>query len=216
MKFSLGTIPTSERPVALTTPTVTVCSRPNGLPIAMAHSPTSIRSESPSFAAIRPSSAGIWITARSVVASVPRSSRDLLLVVEPDRDLVRALDDVEVRQDVPLLVDDDARADARALPLARRHLAEVLVEVVLMLGGAPGGLPPRGRWRRRKCAVAMLTTARPEVVGDSHEGRWMSALVGPAARGGRGAVAGQRSPVSWSPRPTRGRRPGRPGRRPRP
>ena len=71
MKFSLGTIPTSERPVALTTPTVTVCSSPNGLPMAMAHSPTSMRSESPSFAAMMLSSAGIRITARSVVASVP-------------------------------------------------------------------------------------------------------------------------------------------------
>src|SRR4029079_17747814 len=57
--------------------------------------------------------------------------RHLLLVVEADGDLVRALDDVEVGQDVPLLVDADARADARALPLPWRHLAEVLVEVVL-------------------------------------------------------------------------------------
>ena len=71
MKFSLGTMPTSERPVALTTPTVTVCSRPKGLPIAMAHSPTSMRSESPSRAATTPSPAGMRITARSVLESVP-------------------------------------------------------------------------------------------------------------------------------------------------
>src|SRR3989304_5410418 len=33
-------MPTSERPVALTTPTVTVWSSPNGLPIAIAPSPS--------------------------------------------------------------------------------------------------------------------------------------------------------------------------------
>ena len=54
MKFSLGTIPTSDRPIALTTPTVTVCSSPKGLPIAMAHSPTSMRSEFPSSPRPRP------------------------------------------------------------------------------------------------------------------------------------------------------------------
>jgi hypothetical protein len=37
--------------------------------------------------------------------------------VEPDGDLVRPLDDVEVRQDMTLRVDDDAGADAGALAL---------------------------------------------------------------------------------------------------
>src|SRR5437773_3428615 len=50
MKFSYVVIPTSDRPVALTTPTVTVWSSPNGLPIAIAHSPTRSLSESPSAA----------------------------------------------------------------------------------------------------------------------------------------------------------------------
>src|SRR3989449_4399070 len=52
MKFSYVVIPTSDRPVALTTPTVTVWSSPNGLPIAIAHSPTRSLSESPSEATV--------------------------------------------------------------------------------------------------------------------------------------------------------------------
>jgi len=64
-------MPTSERPVALTTPTVTVWSSPNGLPMAIAHSPTRSVSESAS-AATRTSPTGWNFTmARSVLASVP-------------------------------------------------------------------------------------------------------------------------------------------------
>ena len=128
---------------------------------------------------------------------------DLLLVVEPDRDLVRSLDDVEVRQDVSLRVDDDPRADARALPLPGWHLTEVLVEVLLEARGAPGpGAPPRGRWRRRKCAVAMFTTAGRTCSATPTNARWISAGVAPAARVGGGTGApGQRRPESWSPSP---------------
>ena len=45
-------MPTSERPVALMTPTVTVWSRPKGLPMAMAHSPTRSASELPRLATV--------------------------------------------------------------------------------------------------------------------------------------------------------------------
>src|SRR3989304_1425304 len=64
-------MPTSERPVALTTPTVTVWSSPNGLPIAIAHSPTRGVSESPSFATVSSVVGSKRITARSVLVSVP-------------------------------------------------------------------------------------------------------------------------------------------------
>jgi len=45
-------MPTSERPVALMTPTVTVWSRPKGFPMAMAHSPTRRASELPRLATV--------------------------------------------------------------------------------------------------------------------------------------------------------------------
>ncbi len=54
------------RPVALTTPRVTVLSRPNGFPTAMANSPTLRREESPSVAT--GSFPGGWI--RSTATSV--------------------------------------------------------------------------------------------------------------------------------------------------
>src|SRR5262249_61197228 len=70
----------------------------------------------------------------ALVARPHALARDLALVVETDSDRVRALDDVEVRQDVTLGVDDDARADPRPLALALGHLAEVpLVEVAQAL-----------------------------------------------------------------------------------
>ena len=71
MKFSYVAIPTSARPVALTTPTVTVLSSPKGLPIAIAHSPTRSVSEFPSVATATGASGSNWITARSVVTSAP-------------------------------------------------------------------------------------------------------------------------------------------------
>src|SRR5205809_464596 len=47
------------RPVALTIPVVTVCSRPNGLPIAITGSPTSRRPESPSGTTGNPDPSGL-------------------------------------------------------------------------------------------------------------------------------------------------------------
>jgi hypothetical protein len=72
MKFSYVATPTSERPVALITPTVTVWSSPKGLPMAMAHSPTRSASEFPRVAIVSSWSGWKRITARSVLGSVPR------------------------------------------------------------------------------------------------------------------------------------------------
>lgn len=71
MKFSYAAIPTSDRPVALTTPTVSVWSRPKGFPMAMAHSPTRSASEFPSLATGRSFLVSTRITARSVLGSAP-------------------------------------------------------------------------------------------------------------------------------------------------
>ena len=60
------------RPFALITPTVSVpSSSPSALPIAIAQSPIRISSESPSGTTGRSSPSWIWITATSVLGSVP-------------------------------------------------------------------------------------------------------------------------------------------------
>ena len=64
-------MPTSARPVALTTPTVTVWSSPNGLPIAIAHSPTRSASELPSVATRTSAGASNLMIAMSVLESEP-------------------------------------------------------------------------------------------------------------------------------------------------
>ena len=51
----------SGRPTALTTPTLTVWLRPNGLPIAITQSPGAICDESPSLASCR-ACFGIWVS----------------------------------------------------------------------------------------------------------------------------------------------------------
>src|SRR3989442_82527 len=57
-------------------PTVTVRSRPNGLPMAMTHCPTRKRSESPSSAVGSGPDASTFRTARSVFGSRPTSVAD--------------------------------------------------------------------------------------------------------------------------------------------
>ena len=69
MKLSYGPSPIT-RPVALTIPVVTVCSRPNGLPIAMTGSPTCSSAELPSGITGRPV-ASTLSRARSVLGSRP-------------------------------------------------------------------------------------------------------------------------------------------------
>src|SRR5437773_2214048 len=71
MKSSYGPSPIT-RPVALTMPVVTVCSSPNGLPIAITGSPTSSRAESPSGITGSPV-ASTFRRAMSVLGSRPRT-----------------------------------------------------------------------------------------------------------------------------------------------
>ena len=73
MKFSYVVTPTRVRAVAEMIPTVTVRSRPNGLPMAMAHWPTRRWSESPSSAAGSGRGASTLSTAMSVLGSRPTS-----------------------------------------------------------------------------------------------------------------------------------------------
>ena len=106
----------TARSVALMTPTVTVCRKPNGLPIAITQSPAAICDESPNLA----SGSGwfgfsvSWISALSVSGSRPISFALIELVevfaVERHFDLARALDDVVVREDQAVLADDEAGA----------------------------------------------------------------------------------------------------------
>ncbi len=64
----------NERAVALITPTLTVCARPNGLPIATTQSPGSILDESPNLISVRPAFGSTsWIKALSVSGSRPTS-----------------------------------------------------------------------------------------------------------------------------------------------
>jgi hypothetical protein len=75
MKFSNETSEMPRaRPLALTTPTVTVWSRASGLPMTMIQSPTRSRSLSPSFKYGRSPPASILSRARSVAGSVPLTS----------------------------------------------------------------------------------------------------------------------------------------------
>ena len=71
MKLSYGPSPIT-RPVALTMPVVTVCSRPKGLPIAITGSPTWSCAESPSGTTGSPR-ASTFRRARSVFGSRPRT-----------------------------------------------------------------------------------------------------------------------------------------------
>ena len=70
IKFSYSTIPTELLLVAETIPCVMVSPTPKGLPIAKTTSPTSTLSESKNLIAGK-SSAFIFITAKSLLASVP-------------------------------------------------------------------------------------------------------------------------------------------------
>ena len=112
----------SERPLALTMPAVIVFSKPNGEPIAATHSPTLSFAELPSFTVGRPV-ASILSSATSV-RSVGADHLGLELAlasVRLDGDFVGARDHVRVGEDVAVLADDEARAEAHAL--ARSALA---------------------------------------------------------------------------------------------
>ena len=104
-------------------PAVIVFSRPNGLPIATTHSPTLSFSGSPivtfgrSFASI--------LMQRDVGALVDADHLrlELALVGELDVDLVGAVDDVRVGDDVAVARDDEAGADRLLLEIALRRPA---------------------------------------------------------------------------------------------
>ena len=112
-------------------PAVTVRSRPNGFPIATTASPTCDRvgvaeREGRERAAV----ASIWRTARSVDGSVPTNVRlYVVLAGEVDVDFVGAVDDVEVRDDVAVLVDHEAGAERVRRWGPKNGLSETTFEV---------------------------------------------------------------------------------------
>ena len=74
MKFSNDRVASespSARPLAETTPTVTVCSMARGLPTAITHSPTRSASESPSGSGVNGPFPSTRISATSVAGSRP-------------------------------------------------------------------------------------------------------------------------------------------------
>ena len=94
---------------ALTTPTLTVCDRPNGLPMAMTQSPGCICAESPNFA-----SGSAWsgfsvssmqrAVGERVASHHARAIPDVVfLAVQRDLHLVGALHDVVVGEDEAFL-----------------------------------------------------------------------------------------------------------------
>ena len=98
------------------TPVVSVRSRPNGLPIASAGSPTATSLEMPSSSACRSSPSGSTSSsARSVDGSAPGDLRDGdLRVREAHRHPLGVADDVGVREDRAAAPEDEARARRRA------------------------------------------------------------------------------------------------------
>ena len=97
---------------ALTMPVVTVCSRPNGLPIAMTPSPTSSCEESASSSgSSTEAGASTSMTATSVDGSLPTTFASYVLPFQKRHlDRLGAVDDVLVRDHVALLVVDEAGA----------------------------------------------------------------------------------------------------------
>ena len=159
-------------------PEVTVRSSPNGLPIATTGSPTLIWSESPRGQRRQRPRAGVDLEHRQVAGRIGADDGGLQAraVREADAHLLRAVDDVEVRDDVTRLVDDEARAE-RLLALLlreervaeervgrdvddrrRRHLDDArcrpLVDVVDRGTGPVDGGRGRGCGRRRGLDLA--------------------------------------------------------------
>ena len=109
----------SERPSALTTPAVTVQSKPNGLPTATAIWPTRSADESPNATGVR-SGACSRTTARSVSGSSPtRWPGSLRPSSSVTRDALGAADDVAVGQHVAVGREHEARTAADRLVRAR-------------------------------------------------------------------------------------------------
>src|SRR2546422_185897 len=136
MKFSYVVIPTSDRPVALTTPTVRlveperVADRDRPLTDAELVR-VAQRGHGERRRRFEPYDGEIGL---GVGADDPPAG--LLLRRQAHDDSVGAADDVEVRQNVAPVVDDDARAEPRLMELfaAPRAAPEELVEKVLERG----------------------------------------------------------------------------------
>ena len=115
----------NDRSRLLTIPEVRVRSSPNGLPRARIFWPTMTFEESPNFTGTS-FSAGTWIlkTATSLARSAPMTRASW---AEPSKSLTRTESaswiDVEIRQDVAHLVEDESRAAARGASHRRRSRA---------------------------------------------------------------------------------------------
>ena len=141
--------------MALTTPVVTVCDRPNGLPIAITVSPIIRSSELPSGdvrqrAGPRRCAARRGRTSGSRPTSLASNSR---AVDEGHVDAAAAQDDVLVGEDGPVAADDDARPEAGARGAARPRVDEVAEELLEERIGGNGGRCTT------TCSVEMFTTA---------------------------------------------------------
>src|SRR6266850_2099771 len=150
----------SFRPRKLTTPTVTVCSYPSGLPIAQTHSPILSFAESPSGATGRPVWPSILMSAMSVSGSAPiRRARavrpsDSLTVIRSARSttwlLVRMLPSGSMMN--PLPAPRRGASRSRGVPKSNGPSN----------GSGESGRAGRAPRRRRLCprvVVSMLTTA---------------------------------------------------------
>ena len=157
------------RPMALITPTVTVCARSNGLPMAITQSPGSICAESPNFASAS-SRFGFSVELDQGAVGERVAADHLGLVIdvgvlaeERHLDLRGALDDVVVREDEAVLVDDEAGAGglrppvraagaglAAAAAARRRRTAEAVVPAAEELGQL-----------LRRCRLASVGCSRP-------------------------------------------------------
>ena len=135
-----------SRFTALTTPCVTVCSRPNGLPIAIAVSPTATASESPSVTAGRRRQVATLSKARSLARYRCRPRlRCGLARAELDIDRCCALDDMIIGQDQAAVIDHKARAGtgrgSAAAPAADLALVVIsTTELPTSLSTAPATL----------------------------------------------------------------------------
>ena len=137
----------------LTTPTVTVCSYASGLPMATTHSPTRSESESPS-GGERQRPRGINLDERDIGVGIRADARRVQVpaVRQPHHDAIGAVDDVMVREDQTVGVDDEAGAGAaaRALRIALARTIEQL-RAVRHRQAAEAAVARRARARSRRC-----------------------------------------------------------------
>jgi hypothetical protein len=108
-------------------PRVTVYDSPSGLPIAIAQSPISTASESPSSAVASPS---VSPSRRRAATSSTSSAPTRTAVDVRDADRVGVVDDVGVRQDelFTLVLDHQARAERLRRPLLRSAIERIAEE----------------------------------------------------------------------------------------